>query len=376
MRKSIFVSLLLICVSVCKAQTATEYYEKGNDLKGEMKIKEALAAYKEATRLDPNYSAAWYEMGWCSNDLKDYTGAISYLRKARPMWSSIPKVYFELGYAFEKTEKLDSATANYNRCLELKPDYSLAHKQLGTMAYNKSDYTTALKHYKKYEEFSKTTITDYLYWYRRGFANNALKNYEDAKGSLNKSLEIKKDYTNTYLELGFAYKNLKQNDDAISNYKKAIELDPQSHIPYNGIGEVYRDNIKDRREAMAWYQKALDINSKERKACFGVGYCLNSLGKYSEAIPYLKTAIEQETTYTAAYVELGYSYYMTKNNSLALTSLNKALEQNPKNINARYYSGLIYIDQKNKTMAQQMVDELKELGSKDATALQEKVNKM
>lgn len=376
MRKSFLAALFLVCISVCKAQTATEFYNKGNELKEEKNIKEALAAYKEATRLDPNYSAAWYEMGWCSNDLKDYSGAIGFLRKAEVKWSSIPKVHFEMGYAFLKTDRYDSAIVHFKRCLELKPDYSLAHKELGNIAYFKDDYTSALDHFKKYEEYAKNAITDYLYWYRKGFMQNAAKNYEAATVSLNKSLESKKDYVNTYLELGFAASRLKQNDAAIGHYNKAIELDPKSHIPYNGIGEVYRDYIKDREEAIRWYKKALAIKSDERKACFGIGYCLNSLGKYSEAIPYLKTAIEKEDTYTAAYVELGYSYYMTSSSSLALTNLNKALELNPKNLNARYYLGLVYINQKNKTMAQKMVDELKELGSKEAPSLQEKVNKM
>ena len=60
-------------------------------------------------------------------------------------------------------------------------------------------------------------------------------------------------------------------------------------------------------EAMTWYLKALEVKPKERKACFGLGYCLNSQQKYADAIPYLRTAIAEEATYTAAWVELGYS---------------------------------------------------------------------
>ncbi len=376
MRKVFLAVLLFTSVFICRAQTATDYYNKGVAFKNEKKVKEAADAFKEAIALDPDYKEALYELGWCQNDLKDYTGAVISLRKARTMWAQIPKVHFELGYAFEKTDKIDSASASYKRCLELKPDYSLAYKQLGTIAYNQNDNAVAAQNFKKYEEYSKLPITDYLYWYRRGYVNNALKNFEEAKTSLTKSLEFKKDYTNTYLELGFACKNLKQNDEAISNYKKAMELEPKSHVPLNGIGEVYRDNFKNMDEAMIWYQKVLDMNVNERKANFGMGYCLNAKGKYSEAIPYLKKAIEQEATYTAAYVELGYSYYMTSNSALAIENLNKAIGINYKNENSRYYLTLIYISQSNKTLAQKMVDELKVLNSKYVTELQEKVNKM
>ena len=67
---------------------------------------------------------------------------------------------------------------------------------------------------------------------------------------------------------------------------------------------------------------------------------------------------------------------MLSNSAAALENFNKALSINPKNENARYYSGLVYISQNNKAMAQKMVDELKTLNSKNADALQEKVNKL
>ena len=281
-----------------------------------------------------------------------------------------------MGYAFEKTNKNDSAIYQYNQVLQLKSDYASAYKQLAYVYYNQGDNENALKHFLKYEEVYKNPITDYLYWYRKGYVQNALKQYEPAKVSLSKSLEAKTDYINTYLELGFASSRLKQDEVAIEYYKKGIELDPKSHVPLNGIAEVYRDNKKDMTEAMTWYRKTLALNPDERKANFGMGYCNNSLNNYSEAITYLQKAIQQEPDYTAAYVELGYSQYKSGDNSSALTSFNKALSLNPKNENARYYSTLVYIDQNNREMAQKMVDELKTLNSRHVTTLQEKVNKL
>ncbi|MBK8953485.1 MAG: tetratricopeptide repeat protein [Chitinophagaceae bacterium] len=215
-----------------------------------------------------------------------------------------------------------------------------------------------------------------MYWYRKGFIFNAIKEYAKAKEPLTKSLSLKSDYLNTFLELGFASSRLKQDEDAINYYKKAMEIDPKSHVPYNGIAEVYRDNKKDCNEAIAWYRKALSVKPKERKADFGIGYCLNSAGKYTEAIPYLMEAVEQEPTYTAAFVELGYSYYKTGNDAEAEENFTEAISLNPKNENARYYACLMYLKQKNKVLAQKMVNELKSLSSKYTDELQKKVDNM
>lgn len=376
--KKLFAIVTMICfiTNVSFAQTAEELYNEGVKLKGEKKSAAALDKFKKAVALKKDYYAALYEIGWCSNDIKDYLAAMSSLRKARVGWSTIPKVHFELGYAFEKQNMYDSAMISYAECIRLKPDYSLAYKQQGTIAYYKEQYPKGLENFASYIGYAKNEITDYLFWYRKGFMENAEKKFTEAKESLQKSLMYKKDYINTYLELGFACNKLKQGDDAINWYNEAMKLDAKSHIPYNGIAEVYRDTKKDMDQAMTWYQKALNVKTDERKACFGMGYCLNSKGRYSEAISYLQKAIQQEQTYTAAYVELGYSYYMTGKNSDALGQFDKALQLNPKNENARYYAGLVYINQKDKTKAQQMVNELKNLSSKNASTLQDKVNKM
>jgi tetratricopeptide (TPR) repeat protein len=368
--------ILLFATLVGKAQTAIELYAKGNRLKTDKKYDEALVAFREATQLDPGHKDAWYQLGWCQNDVKDYTGALISLRKARELTPDKANVYFELGWAFDKLGKVDSASSSFTKCLSINPTHSTAYKQLGMLAYNKNEYTTAINFFERYEQNAKAAITDYLYWYRKGFCHNALKNYEAAKMSLYNSLMYKQDYINTYLEIGFAFSRLKLNDSAIAYFKKAMVIDPKSHIPYNGIGEVYRDNIKNMTEAMNWYRKTLDVKPGERKAHFGMGYCLNTEGKYNDAITHLKKAIESEATYTAAFVELGYSYYKTGNYTLALENLNKAMKLNPSNENSRYYATLLYVDQRNKTMAQKMVDELKSLNSKHVTTLQEKVNKL
>jgi tetratricopeptide (TPR) repeat protein len=358
------------------AQDAETLYKEGKKLRDEKKSVQALEKFKKAVALKPAYTEALYEMGWCQNDTKDYAGAVTSLIRARAAWSHVPKVFFELGYAYQNLDKPDSAIANYERCLQLKPDYSNIHKQMGYVYYNQDKFDKAIQHFALQETSSKTEITDYLYWYRRGYSYNAIKDYTSAKTNLSKSLQYKTDYINTYLELGFACSKLKEDEAAIEWFKKAALIDPKSHIPTNGIAEVYRDNKKNMDEAMNWYKKTLQINSTERKACFGMGYCLNSKSRYSEAIPYLETAIQKEATYTAAYVELGYSYHKTNRNDDALKMFEKALNLNPKNENARFYACLVYIGQKNKTKAQQMVDELKAINSRHTDGLQNRVNAM
>jgi tetratricopeptide (TPR) repeat protein len=149
-----------------------------------------LVAFKEAVKLKSDYKEAWYEMGWCQNDTKDYGGVYCIPYKSKVSMARNIQVYFELGYAFEKINSIDSAISNYNQCLQITTTNAGVYRQLGYIFYNKNDNEIALNYFQKYEEFAKSPITDYLYWFRKGFMQNAMKQYDGARTSLNKSHEV------------------------------------------------------------------------------------------------------------------------------------------------------------------------------------------
>ena len=118
-RISTLLSLVFCLTLTSVAQDGTAIYEEGLQLKADKKIKEAAEKFVQASQLKNGYTEALYELGWCRNDLKEYTGAIEALREVIPVWKDTYKVNFELGYAFEKTNSYDSAIYYYNRCISI-----------------------------------------------------------------------------------------------------------------------------------------------------------------------------------------------------------------------------------------------------------------
>jgi tetratricopeptide (TPR) repeat protein len=364
-------------VSIMYAQDAEKLYKEGLQLKTDKKTALALENFKKAVALKTGYTDAQYEMGWCYNDLANYKEAIIILKEVRKSWSTIPKVYFELGYALAKDKQYDSAKLAFYKCLDLKPSYSDVYKQMAYLEYERSNYIEALVFFNKQLAISPDGGKNYIFWYRKGFCENAQKQYEPAIVSLQNALLYKPTYTNTYLELGFAKTKLKNdNYGAIAYFKEAIKLEPKNHISYNGIAEVYRDNIKNCDSALYWYDLTLGINLRERKANYGIAYCLNGKGQYKDAIPYLNTAVKEEPTYNAAFVELGYSHYKLQNWTDAEVNLKKAIQLAPDNHNAHYYLCTMYIAQKRKDDALREVEELNRLNSKYAVDLKVKILKL
>ena len=373
--------LLLMVQSI--AQTAgpakpatsnSDYYNDGIRLKDKKEFAQAVAAFKKAIAAKPTHKEALYEAGWCSNELGKYDDAIAFLLKAKQQWPNEAKIYFEIGYAYFKTNNLEEAKTNYYRCIALKKDYGLAYKSLGNVFYSQSEYAKALENYNSYTIY-ETDIDSDDFYFKKGYCENESGKYNEAIVSLNRSVELNNNNASTFDELGFAYYKIENPDGAIKNYNKSIELKPNSNVPYLGLGDVYKDIRKNTDEALKYYLKAVEYKTESKKTQYCIGWCYNDKSRYNDAIPYLKKAISIDKQYINALTELGYSYYALTRYMEALDEFNKAILIK-KTALSLYYSGLCYIGMKNKNDALKMYDELKTMGSPNADKLKTKIDGM
>ncbi|MGB3459922.1 MAG: tetratricopeptide repeat protein [Halobacteriota archaeon] len=89
------------------------------------------------------------------------------------------------------------------------------------------------------EDYNKTIELDpnYAYaYYNRGNAYSDLMQYERAIEDYNKTIELDPNYTHAYNNRGNAYYYLMQYERAIEDYNKTIELDPNYAYAYNNRG--------------------------------------------------------------------------------------------------------------------------------------------
>lgn len=376
-RKLITTAVCFLIISFAAAQTtktAKDYYNDGIKLQDTKKYTEALAAFKKAIAKNPNYKEAIYYAGWTSNELKKYTEALTYLQKAKLLWPDEPKVHLELGYAYENLKKKTEAIECYNKCLALDDEYALAYKYLGIIYYDNYEYKNTIENLNAYIDLKPDTKDDDIY-FRKAVSENELEQYNDALISITKANDLKPNKVKFLNELAYTHYLLKNTDDALTNYEKAITIDPKSLTALNGRADVYRKLKKNTTEAIKLYTKTLDLDPKNIKANYWTGWCYNELGKYNDAVPYLKKVIEADPKYVSAYTELGYCDYALKNYDDALINFKKAFVIEKTELNL-YYTGLCYIGKKDKSSAVKMMNDLKELNSAYADDLQKSIDKL
>jgi tetratricopeptide (TPR) repeat protein len=184
---------------------------------------QAIATYKKAIEINPEYDQVYYNMGIAYDEKGDFDQAIAAYKNAIKINPEFNQAYNNMGSAYDEKGDYDQAIATYKNAIKINPEFDQAYNNMGSAYDGKGDYDQAIAAYKK-------------------------------------AIEINPELDQAYYNMGIAYGNKGDYDQAIAAYKKAIEINPEDDQAYFNMGNSY--SIKgDYDQAIAAYQKALEINS-------------------------------------------------------------------------------------------------------------------
>ena len=109
------------------------------------KYKEAIEAYNNAIRLDPNYAIAYNNRGNTYDDLKEYAKAIEDYNRAIDLNPRLAEAYFNRGNTYRDLKEYTKAIEDYNRAIDLNPRYAYAYYGRGLIYYYLNDYQRAIQ---------------------------------------------------------------------------------------------------------------------------------------------------------------------------------------------------------------------------------------
>lgn len=255
--------LVFTCIANAWSQPGNmDYFAEGKKAKDAKNYTLAAEHFKKATDQKPTDGEAWYQLGWCYNELAKYEDAVKVLKNAKTYLSDQAKVFYESGFANDYANKTDDAVADYKKCLELNPSYSTAYRDLANIYFNvDKDYETALDYYNDYINYSLESEVGSKTWYKKGYCENEAAEYEDALISLKKSVALDAKYGPAFKEFGYAYYGLKKYDDALVELNKSLQLE-ESSTAYYYCGLCYIATNQ-KTKALEMHKKLVDLNSPD-----------------------------------------------------------------------------------------------------------------
>lgn len=116
----------------------------------------AIEIYEEIIAADPNYAAAFINLGTLCFHQRNFVRAEELYRSATQADSSYVLAYFDLGNVLDELGRPDESIEAYTRAIHLSPRYADAHYNLALAYERKGEPRRALKHWQTYLRLDRT----------------------------------------------------------------------------------------------------------------------------------------------------------------------------------------------------------------------------
>lgn len=149
-----------------------------------------------------------------------------------------------------------------------------------------------------------------------------------------KLLEIDNSYAPGYVLLGTAYMRTSRFSEAQSAFQKATRLQPKNAAAFLGLGAAMNQQ-QDFSRAMEPLQHSLELQPNSAEAQYELGRSLWALGKWQDAEPYARKALQIDSGFAPSHILMGNIYLRHKDGSSALAEFQEYLKLDPQGAQAQ-----------------------------------------
>lgn len=145
------------------------------------------------------------------------------VRPVEPVHEQNAAELFARGVALEENPATQlEAVAAYEKVIELDPAHAAAHINLGTIYYNRQEYTRAEKHYRKAIEVDPRYA---LAYFDLGNVLDETGRVPDATSAYKTALLLAPTYADAHYNLALAYEKMREPRKALPHWRAYVRLD-------------------------------------------------------------------------------------------------------------------------------------------------------
>ena len=145
---------------------------------------------------------------------------------------------FARGIALEENPSTQTqAIAVYQKVLEMDPEHAAANINLGTLYYNRQDYTLAEKHYRIAIGIDSRYA---LAYFDLGNVLDETGRVEEATQAYNTALQLAPTYGDAHYNLALAYEKMKQPRKALRHWRAYVKLDSSGPWAVHARNQIKR----------------------------------------------------------------------------------------------------------------------------------------
>ena len=138
----------------------------------------------------------------------------------------------------------------------------------------------------------------------------------------------KKDASNELVKYGEDMANSKRYDEALALFEKALNINPNNDMAW-GDKALILDKVGNTADALLSFSKAISINPNNSVTWLNKGLTLLRMRKFNESIECFDTALKLNNRYAKAWYNKGRALAMLGENGRSQSCLDKARKLDP-----------------------------------------------
>jgi tetratricopeptide (TPR) repeat protein len=171
----------------------------------------------------------------------------------------------------------------------------------------------------------------YPAWYERGNVLFAMKQPLEALSSYDRVIQLKPDFYDVWRDRGVLLVTLNDYMAALGSFDRATRVKPDDYVLWYMRGNLLNRNLQNYPQAIASYNRSLQINPNFADALTGRGKALYELRRYDEALADLNRAIQLNPNLTVAWILKGRTLKTMQRYPEAIATIQQALRLQPNN---------------------------------------------
>jgi serine/threonine-protein kinase len=287
--------------------------------------KGAVAAYREALRLEPGSVNGQVNLGNALRDSDDLKAAEAAYRAALRIQPDNARAHSMLGLALRATGDLAGAVAECREAVRLVPAQAGSHFALGIALWGAGDRAAAIAAYREAVRLQSDSFQ-----FRVQLAR-ALHDSGDAAGAAvvwREAIRIAPDSADVHSELGRALQSTGDTQGAIAESREAVRLQPDSLGFRTSLAQALGNSGDAAGAAVVW-REVIRMAPDFAYAHSSLGMALKSMGDMQGAIAECRRAVRLQPDSADAHGLLGIVMVAAFDPAGAIAEYREAIRLNP-----------------------------------------------
>ncbi len=332
----------------CIVQTENNpkaYYYLGLIYNKENEHTKAIDSFLKAIKYDKTkvndyyfeLAKAYCDINWLNEAQIALLRSLSILSAATPYADNIDEHYFLLAWVYSKKNDIKNALLNLNLIEENSRIYDKAQILANILEHKRGNIIDAKLNLEKLYETNKDNSMLYS---ALGEIYKELKLYKKSIEIYKQGLEVFPGSFNFLSEIIDILIDDKNYEEALKYANNFIENYPNCPSAYNSLARIYYRK-QEYKLALDELIKLTKLDKNDAEAFYFIGLILNDLAEPDEAIKNLTIALNLNPTKAKYYAQISRAYNLLENYSDAMLFIKEAIELAPQELQYKKQAAMI-----------------------------------